>query len=76
MNREELEAQLAEVDALERLAAAKEAHRAKGSEATRAALHDAKLAVGEARAARRALAGEPSGGEARPDTVRTKVKGA
>jgi hypothetical protein len=80
MNREELDLHRQELDLLDALTAAKEAHRAKPSDDTRAALNEAKQAIrafrAEWRSIRDAFAGKPTDGDgvAQPTTIKADTK--
>jgi hypothetical protein len=80
MNRDEIALESEHLDLLEALTAAKEAHRDQPTDATRAALADAKSAIRafreQWRSIRAAFAGAPAEGDgiATPATVATSVK--
>lgn len=69
MNRDELDQASAEVEASEKLLAAKEAFKTDPSEENQAAYAAATAEIQAVRQARRAAAGPPSEGTATPDSV-------
>lgn len=80
MNREELALETEHLDLLDALAAAKEAHRTKPTDKTKAALDDAKAAIGafrlKWRTVREAFKPPPGPGDgvATPATVKGKLQ--